>query len=84
MGHNFGMGHDFDQASGSSEVPRFDSKGKTCLRIGGIMDYWHAGNVPLNTLWSTCSVEDLTKYVDMVSTYFKSGFCLKVIGNSAG
>ena len=47
--------------------PRFDSKGKPCTKIGGIMDY----NGPMNR-WSTCSVEDLNKLVAK-----SSPFCLK-------
>ena len=39
IGHNMGMAHDFDQTKGNSEDPRFDSKGKKCTGLGGIMDY---------------------------------------------
>jgi len=36
VGHNVGMGHDFD---GAPENPRYDSQGNSCTYIGGVMDY---------------------------------------------
>ena len=50
VGHNLGMQHDFDGAPGN---PRYDSQGRLCTGIGGVMDYY--GEV---FQWSTCSVED--------------------------
>jgi len=50
VGHNLGMLHDFDGSPGN---PRYDSQGRTCTNIGGVMDYY--GEV---FQWSTCSVED--------------------------
>jgi|688.fasta_scaffold1927917_1 hypothetical protein len=43
IGHNLGMDHDF---SGSPGTPRFDSKGATCTKIQGVMDYYQ-----VNILW---------------------------------
>ena len=60
------MDHDF---IGTPENPRFDSKKNPCSKIGGIMDY-HG----IAKLWSTCSVEDFTSYVNSVNP-----FCLEVI-----
>ncbi len=36
VGHNVGMGHDFD---GAPVYPRYDSQGNSCTNIGGVMDY---------------------------------------------
>jgi hypothetical protein len=52
VGHNVGMDHDFNGSS-----PRYDSQGRTCTNIGGIMDYYQD---PYNK-WSTCSNEDFNK-----------------------
>ena len=68
MGHNLGMVHDFLDKEG--KVPRFDSKGNPCSKIGGIMDYYGASNI-----WSTCSVEDFTAYYNSVDPY-----CLAPVG----
>lgn len=51
------MSHDF---IGTKEVTRFDSKGQPCTKVGGIMDYW-LDKVNDASLWSTCSLEDMTK-----------------------
>jgi hypothetical protein len=66
IGHNLGMNHDFN---GDSTKPRFDSKKNPCSGIGGVMDYY--GNV---SRWSTCSVEDITSYVDSMPV-----FCLQPV-----
>ena len=65
MGHNMGMSHDF--LNGDTNQKRYDSKGRLCTGQGGVMDY----NVNSATVskWSTCSVEDLTKYVGGLSSY---------------
>ncbi len=36
IGHTLGMNHDFNGQQGN---PRKDSSGKTCTKIGGVMDY---------------------------------------------
>jgi hypothetical protein len=69
MGHNLGMEHDFiDQNNPELYVPRFDSKGRPCSKIGGIMDY----EEPFFK-WSTCSVEDFNKYFNKIKKW-----CLKL------
>ena len=50
VGHNTGMNHDFNGAPGNT---RYDSQGRTCTNIGGVMDYYGVVN-----RWSTCSNED--------------------------
>ena len=54
------MYHDFTNEGGS----KFDSKGQACTNIGGYMDY-----VSNPTKWSTCSVEDYTKYYNSVQPW---------------
>ena len=51
------MPHDFDKDD--EKIPRFDSKNRTCLGIGGIMDYSETFEND-KTQWSTCSVEAFT------------------------
>jgi len=63
-----GMNHDF--LNGDTNQRRYDSKGRVCTGIGGVMDY----NQPKVDKWSTCSVEDLTKYFNSMSSY-----CLKAL-----
>ena len=53
VGHNLGMEHDFVGAPGNN---RYDSQGRLCTGIGGVMDYY--GEV---FQWSTCSIEDFNK-----------------------
>ena len=60
IGHNLGMYHDFTNTGGN----KFDSKGQACTGIGGYMDY-----VSNPTKWSTCSVEDYTKYYNSVQPW---------------
>ena len=69
MGHSFGMHHDFDASKGSSNDPRYDSKGNVCTHINGVMDY-----MSKRTTWTSCSIEGLTAYV---AQYPK--FCLDVV-----
>ena len=54
VGHNTGMDHDFNGSAGN---PRYDSQGRTCTNIGGIMDYFQD---PYSR-WSTCSNEDFNR-----------------------
>jgi len=73
IGHNLGMGHDFDTPKrcrdceghcpgcAPSDNPRHSSTGQPCTSIGGYMDY-----VPNPNRWSACSVEDLTRYYNKV------------------
>ena len=51
------MEHDFLK---DKEKTRLDSKGKSCTKVGGIMDY-SGQNKNDYSLWSTCSNEDMTK-----------------------
>lgn len=66
LGHNMGMSHDFVNDPNNK---RTDSKGNACSGIGGMMDYY--GNVDK---WSTCSVEDMTNYINSLSP-----FCLPTL-----
>lgn len=66
LGHNMGMDHDFID---DPENKRTDSKGNPCSGVGGVMDYY--GQVDK---WSTCSVEDITKYIAS-----QSPFCLTAL-----
>jgi len=69
IGHNMGMDHDFGD---DTSIKRFDSKGRPCSGVGGVMDYY--GTVDK---WSTCSAEDMTKYINSQPT-----FCLKGQGSA--
>jgi len=56
LGHNLNMSHDFGQ---TQKDIRYDSTGKKCTGVGGIMDY--AGTeVKDKSIWSSCSIEDFT------------------------
>jgi len=61
LGHNLGMSHDFLNDPNNK---RTDSKGNACSGVGGVMDYY--GDV---NKWSTCSVEDITNYINSVSPF---------------
>jgi len=56
-----GMDHDFVD---DPKNMRTDSKGNPCSGVGGIMDY---NGQP--DKWSTCSVEDVTKYINSVTPF---------------
>jgi len=64
IGHNMNMKHDFLDKPG---VVRRDSKGKSCTKIGGVMDYYGVVDK-----WSTCSIEDFTELVNKPEFCFKS------------
>ena len=66
IGHNMGMDHDF--LNEDAKQKRVDSKGRPCTGVGGIMDY----NQKSYDKWSTCSVEDFSKYFNSMKT-----FCLE-------
>ena len=68
IGHNMGMEHDF--LNGDTNQKRYDSKGRLCTGQGGVMDY----SQKAVDKWSTCSVEDFTKYFNSMTTY-----CLKAL-----
>jgi hypothetical protein len=72
LGHNLGMGHDFDYKWGLDSchksqcltwvhTPRYDSQGRSCTRQYTFMDYGRKRNH-----WSTCSTEDFTNYYSQV------------------
>ena len=51
------MDHDF---VGNPKVVRYDSSGNRCTNVGGLLDY--AMSAPKDSsLWSSCSIEDVTK-----------------------
>merc|ERR1711881_474626 len=52
LGHSLNMDHDFKGQSTST--PRYDSSGKSCLTVAGMMSYKET-----KTTWSTCSKEAL-------------------------
>ena len=56
------MLHDFGN-SGTSDL-KYDSNGVLCTGIGGYMDYRSNPSK-----WSTCSVEDYTKYYNSVTPW---------------
>jgi len=56
-----GMDHDFGD---DPKIKRTDSKGNTCSGVDGIMDY-----VGKYNQWSTCSFEDITKYINSVTPF---------------
>jgi hypothetical protein len=60
------MEHDFANEDPSQK--RYDSKGKLCTGVGGVMDY----GTKMPDLWSSCSVEDFKKYFNQ-----QNPFCLK-------
>jgi len=60
LGHNVGLSHDF--VKDPNDV-RYDSKGKRCTNVGGIMDY-AMSNEKDSSSWSSCSVEDFTKLMN--------------------
>jgi hypothetical protein len=64
IGHNMGMQHDFL----NGKQPRYDSYGQVSSGIGSVMDY----DQPIYDKWSTCSVEDFTKYINSMPQ-----FCLR-------
>jgi len=66
LGHNLGMGHDFNN---DPNDPKKDSKNNNCSGIDGIMDYYGK-----STRWSTCSVEEFTEYVNSMPN-----FCLDTV-----
>jgi hypothetical protein len=37
VGHNTGMNHDFNGSPGNN---RYDSYGRSCTNLGGVMDYY--------------------------------------------
>jgi hypothetical protein len=49
LGHNLGMNHDFGN---SPSDYRYDSQGRLCTGINGVMDY------AARDKWTTCSYED--------------------------
>ena len=57
------MSHDF-RVVNNQQATRYDSKGQSCTGIGGYMDY--ASNP---SKWSTCSVEDYTRYYNSVQPW---------------
>ncbi len=62
-----GMRHDF--LLGDPSKKRTDSKGNACTGIGGVMDYSDIFNQ-----WSTCSVEDMTKYINICNPFCLTAF----------
>jgi hypothetical protein len=56
----------------SIKLPRFDSRKKSCVGQGGIMDYAQSDEND-KSCWSTCSVEDFTVLMN------KNKTCLSVI-----
>ena len=71
FGHLLGMQHDFHKDQFDNRNPRFDSKNNPCTGIGGYMDYYGE-----ETRFSTCSVEDFTKYYNNVIQDKGGCFCL--------
>jgi hypothetical protein len=68
------MNHDFvdDNNQSGSRTPRFDTKNKSCLGQGGIMDYAKTDEND-KSCWSTCSIEDFTIQMNENKT------CLSII-----
>ena len=57
IGHSVGINHDF--VGSDTTVTRYDSKGRKCINVGGIMDYALVNENDTNT-WSGCSIDDFT------------------------
>merc|ERR1711981_1189431 len=64
------MYHDFGATTSTN---KYDSNGNICTGIGGYMDYQPSPNK-----WSTCSVEDFTRYYNSVNPW-----CLEELTTTA-
>ena len=71
IGHALGMKHDFVKNGDKYEF-RFDTQGRPCTGIRGIMDY---GNKRIKNKFSSCSKEDFREWYDYCVAAYGS-FCL--------
>ena len=71
------MRHDFLAIQNGRKTPRFSSNGTACTDIGGYMDYFISKNK-----WSTCSVEDITKYYNQIGPNTYGTTCMTLLGKS--
>lgn len=69
IGHNLGMGHDFNGNRGRT---RYSKDGTKCTKVGGYMDY---GN---HEKWTKCSAEDF-QWAYSYHKKYSNGYCLPLI-----
>ena len=79
IGHALGMRHDFDKNGNRLDI-RYDTKGKPCTNINGLLDYGDRSDVDKFT---SCSKEDFSNWYDlMIQTY--GSFCLSCAKKANG